>query len=414
MRMGPWRTGPGPRWMTRLALVALLGTGSATALASTTSASAAGAAGAAATTQWTASQAVLPIGPLPDGGTPVSIEITATSCTSSFCMAVGNVGDNRAGFPLAEVYESGQWTPSVLPLPSSASGQVIGGRLTAVSCAADGSCGAAGVDILASGATYALLEHLSAGKWTATTGPLPPGHPFGAVLAMNAVSCSDSAQCVAVGDTNGFSGGDAGVIYTFNGSTWRYQRAPSFGFDGVTQLNGVSCLASRCVAVGDYLDLSSHSHALILSGQGTFWSMQHVPALPESGTAAWLNTVDCPAQNACVAVGGLIGGKVVGEQGLTLYQQGGTWRGLVNGTALTLTNELNGVSCPTVGTCIATQISYGPESGAVLNGSNASWSDQATPWAPGGVSCGTIDFCMIPLQPEFSLDGQVEVGGLSG
>lgn len=88
--------------------------------------------------------------------------------------------------------------PNARPYP----GVGLAGSLTSVSCGADGSCAAVGDYSSSLGSDNydqsGLLEQLSDGVWTATEAPLPFGES-GGLPNLNSVSCSDVANCVAVG-----------------------------------------------------------------------------------------------------------------------------------------------------------------------------------------------------------------------
>ena len=96
------------------------------------------------------------------------------------------------------------WSAARAPLPADAnrvSGQYA--SLDDVTCAAVGNCVAVGFD-KAKGptgdVTQGLVETLSGGKWTASPAPLPAdAATTGQVAGLWAVSCAASGTCVAAG-----------------------------------------------------------------------------------------------------------------------------------------------------------------------------------------------------------------------
>jgi hypothetical protein len=82
---------------------------------------------------------------LPNGLTPSSISLGATSCSSmSFCVSVGSVTDGSDNYPLVETYSHGIWSAAVPPSPPNAGASLVG-ELQGVSCPTDGQCAAVGL-----------------------------------------------------------------------------------------------------------------------------------------------------------------------------------------------------------------------------------------------------------------------------
>jgi hypothetical protein len=97
---------------------------------------------------------------------------------------------------------------------------------------------------------------------------------------LNAVSCTSTVACTAVGS----------VVDGWNGRRWSIQPAR---IPANEELNGVSCTsANACTAVGPD----------IYAWNGRASSRVTVPQ-PRGATAAWLNSVSCTSRHACVGVG---------------------------------------------------------------------------------------------------------------
>src|SRR6185437_15984486 len=99
----------------------------------------------------------------------------------------------------------------------------------------------------AGAAVTAPLPTANATSWNGVV-PTPPGSPPGSVQSdIDAVSCTTSTFCVAVGTQQGV---DASFIEQWNGKTWTpVANTPSSST--VPTLSGVSCIGtSFCVAVG--------------------------------------------------------------------------------------------------------------------------------------------------------------------
>ena len=160
------------------------------------------------------------------------------------------------------------------------------------------------------------------------------------------VACATTSTCVAV-DTSGFV-----EAFTFTGSG-AITAAPAQRVDA--GLNAVSCPSTRlCVAVGEGNNVGVVLPLIISSsGDVTIGTPQNVP-----GTNKF-NAVACPSSATCLAVGSFIqvpqavplelgfGGAIVP---IGISGPGAVTEGTVS--SLPDFNNLFGVACPTVTTCI--------------------------------------------------------------
>jgi hypothetical protein len=205
--------------------------------------------------------------------------------------------------------------------------------------------------------------------------------------ALDAISCSASNACMAIGHA-----GSADFIYeTWNGTTWspHLKANPPNGAVG-----GVSCSsASACTLMA-----GSQNRQLALRWNGTSWQTQTVPAPPSAGLAG----VSCPRTLFCMAVGG--GGSI---------PHGTTTAGKWDGTAWSIVPTpstgqpfavLTDVSCLTPSDCVAIGEDGNVETSHLVplieawNGT--SWTIQQTPPVSSStgpqldsVSCATADSC---------------------
>jgi hypothetical protein len=351
---------------------------------------------------WAPSNAPMPT-VLPNGAIPQSMRIAATSCSStSFCVAVGTVGDaSLNSFPLAEMYSGGVWTPLVLPMPANTLTTNYEVVLNSVSCPSDGVCAATGNylstepnDNVPSG----LLEWLSSGVWSASEGALPSGASASRAGYIDAVSCSSPSSCLAVGefgDNNSWSG----LLYFLDSGTWRMEVA-SIPFDNNRQvvLNGVSCPDdSACVVVGTYIDADQATVGLILTMSSGTWTATPapMPANVETDTgnivpAEAPSSVSCPEVGTCVA-GGLYAEANQDVQPLLMQLVSGVWSAfqppVPSDSESNPNANIEGVFCPADGVCIATgyyftNLDAGDESGMILTQSNGIWTAATGPLPP--------------------------------
>jgi hypothetical protein len=163
---------------------------------------------------------------------------------------------------------------------------------------------------------------------------------------LESVSCSGSAECVAVGQSNAQT-----LIESWNGSGWSIVPSPDTSPTADNLLWGVSCSGpSACTAVGS-VAVGADYQTLIESWNGTTWSI--VPSPSTSPTENTLLAVSCYDLTHCMAVGS----AQVGTNGLdTLTESwdGTTWSIVPSPDVSTSTyEELSGVSCTGPTDCTA-------------------------------------------------------------
>lgn len=343
--------------------LALLAGGSAATSASTT---------ARAKTHLRGIEAVLPANAATGENQDVHIE--SVSCPAAGnCSAVGSYqagAGGEEGLLLTE--KAGKWKPGVeVALPRTTGvgeGQVW---LTSVSCASAGNCTAVGYysDVFAdhSGDERGLLLTEKAGKWKrGVAAVLPANASSRAFVVLDSVSCASAGNCSAVGSYATTSGVDEGLLLTEKAGRWEIgeeAQLPSNG-DGAG-LSSVSCAtAGSCSAVGEY-----GGGGLLLTKQGGKWRIGAESVMPKNALAdkpVSLTSVSCASPGNCSAVGTY--NNAVGSRDLTpndavlLTEKAGKWRAGVRAVlpanALSQNSpdhqpELNSVSCPSAGNCVA-------------------------------------------------------------
>jgi hypothetical protein len=215
----------------------------------------------------------------------------------------------------------------------------------------------------------------AAGGWSLTPAPSLPAddyaNPFG-------ISCPSVGNCVAVGTL---------LILTESGGVWSVTETPSLASlsppltaptDAI--LEGVSCASiGNCVAVGYYdSGNSGATYALILTESNGTWSATQEPpltALPP-GLDGQLFGVSCTSVGDCVAVGGVNGGNP-----FILTESNGTWSATQEPAASDNSGyTLYGVSCTSVANCVA--VGSSDKAGTdplILTDSSGTWSDTPPP-----------------------------------
>jgi hypothetical protein len=200
-------------------------------------------------------------------------------------------------------------------------------------------------------ALVAFPATAGAASWTPTAITLPPGATEG---GLGGVSCPAAGLCVAVG-----ASGPNAIVATETAGVWGQAIAIAPPSLPNASLAGVSCPAvGECIAVGAQfqLGLAGAVQPIAATETGGVWGPAVALGLPAGVVNSGLSGVSCPTVGDCVAVGGGEGGLVA------VTDSGGTWEpavavalppGAFTGNDLVSVPQLQGVSCTAVGNCVA-------------------------------------------------------------
>ena len=292
--------------------------------------------------------------------------VTATACGIAVAVLPGAAQAGSTA-PVAAAVSSVARTgatdlgPRVGPPPAAgrtvaASPQLLS-YLDAVSCTSSKFCVAVGYSSGVAGHAKTLIESWDGRRWSLMKSPNVSTSDFNQLYA---VSCASSSSCAAVGRAHDIhSGFQQTLTESWNGRSWTI--VPSFdtstGADNV--LDGVSCtLGGSCIAVGYAADTELGVwHTLIESWNGRAW--EQVPSPNASATEnSLLLAVSCPSASECTAAGFHYRNLT-----LTLVE---SWNGhrwsIVNSPNASTTghNILNAVSCTSASDCTSVGTSYSP------------------------------------------------------
>ena len=351
--------------------------------------------------------------------------LNAVNCPSvTSCFAVGTAASllDDSDYPLVEHWNGSDW--SIVPSPTPA-GTDVHAALTSISCPSPTSCTAVGsYDFTSSrdpnAATgKALIEHWDGKRWSITANPTPPGSVF---WSLSAVSCVSAANCNAVGNYQPPTGRVRNHLLAehWNGTRWSVVTIPS---PSGAVLNAVSCSSTaNCFAVGGRNNAKSSGLALIERWNGKNWSIITTP-VPPAGTFFQMNAASCHADSDCTAVGFREATTFAYGSQLPLVERwnGKAWSVVASPTPTNPNplpgTSLNGVTCLTATSCTAVGTAYTslstPPSGQWLieQSSGARWSVVASPIPTGatttfanGVACPTTTSC-VAVGGSFTPDG---------
>jgi hypothetical protein len=325
-------------------------------------------------------------------GSEYGRSFAGVSCSGPLeCTAVGyyTVTGLAEFDALAETWNGSrdEWLPETQPpLPANAEDS----KLNGVSCQPT-MCMAVGWYLVKS-ATVPLVEYRRGGyQWVVQSTPAVSG----TLNMLNAVSCSSSTACTAVGGS---------IVERWNGTEWKVQSIPTSS--EATKLEGVSCYSSTtCVAVG-YEENAGAKVPLSELWNGTEWKLLSTPN-PEGKTSE-LKGIAC-ASFGCIAVGRYSKEVKPGKKAPTSLAErwtGTEWKVLSTPTPEKAAEwRLSGVSCQSSGTT-CTAVGYYEESAqedvrTLAEGWNgAEWKIQSTPNVEKanfdelyGVSCPSGELC---------------------
>src|SRR5207253_700544 len=152
------------------------------------------------------------------------------------------------------------------------------------------SCAAVGFYRNSAGVQVTLAERWNGTSWTIQSTPNPTGAKS---IALNGVSCTNRSPCTPTGRHPN----SAHVLPTLaarqNGTSCTLQRPPTPTHATPSVLDAVSCTASSaCAAVGQYRNSAGVLATLAERWNGTSWTIQSTPN-PTGAKSSALNAVSC-------------------------------------------------------------------------------------------------------------------------
>jgi hypothetical protein len=325
------------------------------------------------------------VNPPGDGGA----KLQGVSCKSpSACIAVGGTvsSSNNSVGTFAEQWNGTAWSIQPTPNPPAAAGS----DLNAVSCTSTSACIAVGATVDNSNNSVGTLAE----QWNGTTWTIQPT-PAAAGLgsALNAISCSSPNSCTAVGNT-----ATSPLAEHWDGASWTIQPTPAPANVQNSGFGGVSCTsASSCIAVGGTFDSSGNlAGTFAEQWNGTAWSMLPTPTASTPGYN--MQAISCTSSSNCTGVGQTDTGLLAERwNGTTWTEQSVITPAGTEGNGDTFT----GVSCSSPSACTATGVVYPSQQTITERWNGSSWIVQNTPALPGtydndnpAVSCPTSSACM--------------------
>ncbi len=269
----------------------------------------------------------------------------------------------------------------------------VGVTLEAMACPSASSCVAVGTETSDAEPIVVLGNPASWGAAHARTITLGAAFSNGGTL--QAVSCTSSSACTAVGET------EIGrpLVITGNPSTWSAAHAhaikPPAAAGSYASFTGVSCTGpSMCTAVGT----DAHNQPLYVSGNPAAWgtsSLKTVTLGADFGSGGFLSAVTCTSSSACVAIG-----NDDDQAALSIAGDPATWTAsqalAIAPSAGFESTGLAAISCTSSTACVSVGYTYGssfdPEPVVVIGNPTTWTTSQETP---------------LPLGAAFKSEGQL-------
>jgi hypothetical protein len=303
-----------------------------------------------------------------NAGTNPEASLDGISCTSAGnCVAIGSYLDSSSnGQPMEATETGGTWGQAIEVTAPSNAGTDPNAVLKGISCSSEGNCTAVGTYEDSSGNGQAMEASETSGTWeraTEVTAPSNAGtNPEGLLYS---VSCTSVANCVGVGSYLDSSSHQQAMEASETSGTWEQAievTTPSnAGSNPEAALKGISCTtAGNCVAVGQYLDGSSHQQAMEATETSGRWEQAAEITVPsDAGTnpGAKLYAISCSWAGNCTAVG-TYADTSSHPQAMEATETSGTWEQASRVTAPPNagTNpqaDLSSISCASAGKCTA-------------------------------------------------------------
>ena len=325
--------------------------------------------------------------------------LSSVSCYStSSCMAVGAAA---AGEALVEHWDGNSWSMLETASAEKKVQFLDEARLSGISCTSASTCSAVGTYTMLGGAEGQML----AARWGGTSWTFEGSSNLKGQNSTTppAVSCTAANQCTAVGTSSQITWESQTetmpLAMRWNGSSWSLQATTHPEQPSASMLEAISCSSSaQCVAVGKE-GYGPGNFAGYWNGNK--WAIVGQEAIaPELGVGS--AAVSCAPLSTCMAIGSSAG--VSGTWVVHQFSEGSGYNEEFTEFASppgAVSVNLRSLSCTSASACVA--VGYYEENGeykTLAETFDGSWSIQETPGGGDGhealrsVSCVSATYCM--------------------
>lgn len=277
--------------------------------------------------------------------------------TNGVLLSAGGYTNNSASYPLlaASTNQGASWVYKVTSSQPSTSASFSGGDLVTATCIGDTCIGAGRYG---NGYVYPFIissiDGATTWAYTLDNTNVPADYSDG--KGFTNVSCSNAANCIAVGYYGTNISKSYGMIATSQdkGLSWNYTLDSSnvpVDYDNSESLNAASCVGSICVTAGEYYDINSNRYGLAAtsSDNGGTWNYTITSANPAPGYTAYarFSGVSCTS-SSCVIVGQYTAGANEYPMIATSVNGGTSWSYTLDNSSPTPTGYTNNASLTNV------------------------------------------------------------------
>jgi Peptidase A4 family len=284
-------------------------------------------------------------------GLPVSVAVSHLAADTAYSYRFVAASSSGTVYGTEEKFTTPPaWKVLATPNPH---GSVAFDQLKGVSCWSKTGCIAVGEYEDSSHQLSGLAMQWNGAEWTTLVTPTLP-HEGDLGSALEAVSCTSAAFCIAAGYDENTENQRFALAERWNGTEWIPERPATRG--ETATLDSVSCVSTReCIAVGyDKTGSPARTAPVIDHWNGRRWKASKAARLPEAAESSWLDSVACSGSRSCIATGTYIS-KAYSNRVLTEL-----WNGKVTLTSVStpepytaVERELLGVSCAGASLCVA-------------------------------------------------------------
>ena len=220
--------------------------------------------------------------PNPEGASETVLK--GMACRAGPCVAVGYSvkSGKKTGFALR--FSESKWVTQTMPEPEGATSSELHG----VDCPTAAFCVAVGSYTDSGGSIWAYSDTWNGTSWTLQSVAKPTGSIRTVLLD---VSCSSASACAGVGIYRDSGGLQTSLVERWNGTSWSHQPSANPEKSTNTVLQGVSCVTSLCVAVGDWNN-GKNWLPMAQEYNGSAWALDTTPN-PEGATETIIEGVAC-------------------------------------------------------------------------------------------------------------------------
>lgn len=302
--------------------------------------------------------------PLPSAESSGDTEMLDVECHDSTCLMLQRIGGGHGGIPALVTMEGRRATVARIPADPGTTAQ-------ALSCPTDNWCMAVGHVHTEAPSDRTWAATFDGRRWRTVPTPTPTNGAGGQGYLFD-VSCTSAPWCIAGGWYWDDAAKQRGLLLRWDGQRWRRIEAQHLMN---AALRAMDCVArERCIVVGND---TIRGGLRIQRWTGDAW--RSVGGLPAGSRQSQGHAVECRTLGDC-----LIAGRAESGQGMVLRVDGRQARVVPLPSGGVGTDELNDVSCPTRGACIAVGgTNESPTRGSIVRITSNDRTTVSPAWRPG-------------------------------